>query len=159
MTHTASDRLGGFTLIELLVVVLIIGILAAVAFPQYQKAIEKSHLVQAVTMVRSIVQAEEVYHLANGQYTGQVDELDLSVPSNPDFAVAIHSTNTSVMHIQAERRKLGNSGRWYIIYYMARGTYDCVAAASDTKANDFCKTVGIDKVTCPESGYNCYTLR
>ena len=56
----------GFTLIELLVVVLIIGILSAVALPQYTKAVEKSRMVQALSLFQPLRQAVDAYVLAAG---------------------------------------------------------------------------------------------
>ena len=69
-----------FTLIELLVVVLIIGILAAIALPQYQKAVEKSRATQGITMLKSVYQAAQVYYLANGTWPESFDDLDVQVP-------------------------------------------------------------------------------
>jgi len=70
----------GFTLIELLVVVLIIGILAAIALPQYQKAVAKSKITQVVIASKALWQAEQEYFLANGKYTDDGKNLAISYP-------------------------------------------------------------------------------
>jgi len=69
-----------FTLIELLVVVLIIGVLSAIALPQYRKSVEKSKSVQAITLLKAIDAAQMEYYLANGQYARQFSELSVNIP-------------------------------------------------------------------------------
>ncbi len=72
----------GFTLIELLVVVLIIGILASVALPQYQTAVARSRYQQLVLMGTAIAKAEQIYYMANGTYTQDFSALDFDFGSS-----------------------------------------------------------------------------
>ncbi|WP_428074528.1 type IV pilin protein [Candidatus Avelusimicrobium luingense] len=84
-----------FTLIELLVVVLIIGILAGVALPQYQKAVTKTRYATLMHLTESIYEAEQVYHMANGTY-GDFDVLDVDIPHNSSSAPTRRQINGDV---------------------------------------------------------------
>ena len=90
----------GFTLIELLVVVLIIGILASVALPQYTKAVLKSRSAKYLATIKTIYEAQQTYYMANGSYANAYEDLDIvpSLPNKPTSAYCamyISSTDAS----------------------------------------------------------------
>ncbi len=81
---------GAFTLIELLVVVLIIGILAAVAVPQYQIAVKKARFAKMRAIATSVAKSAEVYYLANGTWPHSFSTLDIEpslTPTSNNFCV------------------------------------------------------------------------
>jgi prepilin-type N-terminal cleavage/methylation domain-containing protein len=103
-----------FTLIELLVVVLIIGILAAVALPQYTKVVERSRAAQALTLLKAVAQAQGAYLLANGEYATKFDDLAIDIPwtgnvqaipdrqdtkSDSNWSLQIEKTDTNTINI------------------------------------------------------------
>ena len=73
----SGNKNAGFTLIELLVVVLIIGILAAVALPQYEKAVEKSRAAEGMSVLKSLAVGMEEYIFANGSLPKSISDLSI----------------------------------------------------------------------------------
>lgn len=74
----------GFTLIEFLVVVLIIGVLGAIALPQYKKVVERTRMAEAVTIVKAIAQAQQRYYLIHNAYADCMDLDDLDIDLQGD---------------------------------------------------------------------------
>ena len=70
----------GFTLLELLVVVLIIGILVAIALPQYQLAVLKSKYSTMKDIVRVVSDAQQRYYILHNDYAVSFNDLDITYP-------------------------------------------------------------------------------
>ena len=85
----------GFTLIELLVVVLIIGILAAIALPMYNKAVERSRAAEGITLVHQIARANELFRLEYGDYTDDILELEINFGGTDSVVGNRNSKETS----------------------------------------------------------------
>ncbi|WP_424244780.1 prepilin-type N-terminal cleavage/methylation domain-containing protein [Elusimicrobium posterum] len=92
----------GFTLIELLVVVLIIGILASIALPQYTKAVEKSRSAETLIVLKNIMDAGNRYYLANGTYVPEgasyltFEDLDIDFPNASMSAMGSKNFNYTI---------------------------------------------------------------
>lgn len=75
----------GFTLIEVMIVIMIIVIITAVLMPHYERAIEKTKVSEALLVTRAIADANRMYNLKNGEYTSDMDNLDIQIPGKHGF--------------------------------------------------------------------------
>jgi type IV pilus assembly protein PilE len=72
---TPNRRNRGFTLIELMIVVVIVGILAAIAYPSYQTYIRKGHRASAEAFLMDAAQRQQQYFLDNRAYAPDLGTL------------------------------------------------------------------------------------
>ena len=124
-----------FTLIELLVVVLIIGILAAVALPQYQATVTKARIARLMPILRSVRDAQNAYILANGTWALTFDELGVGSPT-PNSITPPGERNT------------GESAK-YNGFYISLGSYDSIVYAITDRMYFGMYTIATNDKRCP----------
>ena len=174
-----SEKNAAFTLIELLVVVLIIGILAAIAMPQYQVAVAKARYTQNIILVKAVYEAQQRYFMANGVYADHFDSLDISLPSDgkveqdANGKEAVRFKDRSYIRLNYYGRVYmaqpikGGSGDVvaYYGYFDRSRTPECAAysyhddGSRTDLANRVCQSLGgkfVREEDCRSDGSTCY---
>lgn len=135
----------GFTLIELLVVVMIIGILSAVALPQYTTAVEKSRATEALTLMNATATAAERYRVQRDKWPEDdaFRNLDVEIPyvsASNDFggkSFKINMKGSGTKFVVSATRRLGSSKQYVmktIIEEKSDGSFSAVRKCCDSSS-------------------------
>ena len=138
---------------------LIIGILASVALPQYQRAVTKARFSEALTNVRFLRDQQRLYYLANGNYAGTFDELgadgfvgetnttknSFSYGIRPYHGGSVQALNLRTPHVWIEG-------------YLHDERIVCSADKNDAEGNSFCASFGPQEESLDGSAWWAYRL-
>lgn len=128
----------GFTMLELLMVIVVVGLLASLAIPQYQGFVEKAKVAEAISIARSIMSAQEVYRIETGGYADSLVRLvqaGLTDPNNDTnryWGYDVHWFGPDEYGIGVQRNNRGLSGdrwpawRWFLVNVRSGGIVEYV---------------------------------
>lgn len=147
-----------FTLIELLVVVLIIGILAAIALPQYQVSVDKTRFTELIMVARSIKNSQELFYLTNGTYATKFSDIDIDMPSGGSLT----ADESEYQYPNGNKYRLLHNGvkaigyNYKTLYNNYEIYLDHTGDAAAGRA--FCFTGGGDNATTKRAKLLCLTM-
>ena len=145
----------GFTLIELLVVVVIIGILAAIALPKYQLAMDKAKYSRAMTLLAAINSAQNRYRLVNNEVSHSFYELDIDLPPSGKISqngssytdtwggCLLHATGYGKCHVNLGSKSINvwYFLRWDSTYFSSNNRECWVYPKDNLRGNRLCRAM------------------
>ncbi|MEL0341723.1 MAG: prepilin-type N-terminal cleavage/methylation domain-containing protein [Deltaproteobacteria bacterium] len=98
---STRKRFHGFSLMEVMIVVVIIGILAALAYPNLEKYLKRARQTEAKTNLSAIYTAQKIYFTLHQSYAEDINELDLSLVQGDPYTFTMEASK-STFKAQAE---------------------------------------------------------
>ncbi|NKF51001.1 prepilin-type N-terminal cleavage/methylation domain-containing protein [Shewanella sp. WXL01] len=123
-----SHNQHGFTLIEAMITVVIIGILASIAYPSYTQFVAKGARSDALAALMNASNRQEQYYLDHKTYTNNMRRLGLNAPTNNKT----HEVENGLYEVKATT---ANSSRFVLV---------AAAIGVQKTRDDACKEIQLD---------------